>query len=78
MALLCLLFDFQAWKAIKNNHAQVPLGGGQILNLPMDGFAPLEDVNDEQLEQLKLLTKNLQESVANIEANRGKENEEES
>ena len=63
---------------MKTNHAQVPLAGGQTLNLPMDGFAPLEDVNDEQLEQLKLLTENLQKSVANIEAKRGKENVEES
>ena len=69
------LFDFQAAKAIKTNHAQVPLTGGQTLNLPMDGFAPLEDVDDEQLRQLELLTKNLQQSVANIKANRGKENE---
>ena len=41
----------------------------------MDGFAPLEDMDDEQLQQLKLLTKNLQQSVANIEARRGKEEE---
>ena len=41
----------------------------------MDGFAPLEDVDDEQLKQLELLTKNLQQSVANIKAKRGKENE---
>ena len=60
---------------MKTNHAQVPLNGGQTLNLPMDGFAPLEDVDDEQLRQLELLTKNLQQSVANIKANRGKENE---
>ena len=43
----------------------------------MNGFAPLDDMDDEQLEQLKLLTKNLQQSVANIEARKeGKENEE--
>ena len=74
---LCIifLFYFQAWKAIKTNHAQVPLSGGQTLNLPMNGFAPLEDMDDEQLQQLKLLTKNLQQSVANIEARRGKEEE---
>ena len=43
----------------------------------MDGFAPLDDMDDEQLKQLKLLTKSLQQSVANIEARKeGKENEE--
>ena len=47
----------------------------------MNGFAPLEDVDDdvddEQLKQLELLTKNLQQSVANIKAKRGKRNEDE-
>ena len=43
----------------------------------MDGFAPLDDMDDEQLKQLELLTKNLQQSVANIKARKeGKENEE--
>ena len=48
----------------------------------MEGFTmdegTLSAVDDDQLEQLKLLTKNLQQSVALIEANRGKENEEQS
>ena len=33
-----------------------------------------DSVDDEQLRQLEELTKNLQKSVANIKANRGKEN----
>ena len=41
----------------------------------MDGFELEGDsVDDEQLRQLEELTKNLQKSVANIKANRGKEN----
>ena len=65
----------QAAKTARANLAQVPLAGGQTLNLPMDGFELEGDsVDDEQLRQLEELTKNLQKSVANIKANRGKEN----
>lgn len=65
----------KAAKTARANLAQVPLAGGQTLNLPMDGFELEGDsVDDEQLRQLEELTKNLQKSVANIKANRGKEN----
>ena len=68
---LCL----KAWTAAKTNLAQVPLMGGQTLNLPMDGFSlEADSVDDLQLKQLEELTRNLQQSVANIKASRGKEN----
>jgi len=64
----------KAAKAVKTKHAQVPLAGGQTLNLPMDGFQlDTDSVDDEQLKQLEELTKNLQNSVANIKAKRENE-----
>jgi len=65
----------KAFKTARASHAQVPLSGGQTLNLPMDGFELQSDsVDDEQLRQLEELTRNLQQSVSNIKASRGKEN----
>ena len=41
----------------------------------MDGFSlEADSVDDLQLKQLEELTRNLQQSVANIKASRGKEN----
>jgi len=65
----CLGHKSKAGKAVKTNHAQIPLAGGQTLNLPMDGFQLDKDsVDDEQLKQLEKLSKNLQNSLKNIKA----------